>query len=77
MKDIKNHVMYGMIIGLGMICGLSMFIVNDTSKMYKNLFNDYSVMSKEYIALNEKLEQKETTIKMLENEIEQLNAQPK
>lgn len=78
MKDIKNYVIYGMIIGLGMICGLSMFIVNDTSKMYKNLFNDYSVMSKEYIALNEKLEQKETTIQMLNNEIAELKSeQPK
>lgn len=77
MKDIKNYVIYGMIIGLGMICGLSMFIANDASKMYKDLFLDYSVMSKEYSALNDKLEQKETTIQMLENEIKQLNTQPK
>lgn len=76
MKDLKNYILTGMISGLGLICGLSIYLVNDTSKMYKNLFHDYSVMSKEYTTLNDKLEQKEITIQMLENEIEQLK-QPK
>lgn len=76
MKDIKNYVLCGMISGLGLICGLSMYITYDTSNMYKDLFHDYSVISKEYTTLNDKLEQKEITIQMLENEIEQLK-QPK
>lgn len=78
MKDYKNYVLYGMIIGLGLICGLSMYIIYDTSNMYKDLFHDYSVMSKEYTTLNDKMEQKETTIEMLNNEIAELKGeQPK
>lgn len=78
MKGLKNYILTGMISGLGLICGLSMYITYDTSNMYKDLFHDYSVMSKEYIALNEKLEQKETTIQMLNNEIAELKSeQPK
>lgn len=77
MKELKNYVVCGLLIGLSLISGISIYLLNDTSDMYATLYEDYNDISKEYQSMQDELDKKDEVIQTLKNDIKELQFQPK
>ena len=77
MKELKNYVVCGLLIGLSLISGISIYLLNDTSDMYATLYEDYSDISKEYQSMQDELDKKDEVIQTLQNDIKELQFKPK
>ncbi len=77
MKELKNYVVCGLLIGLSLISGISIYLLNDASDMCVRFYENYNDISVKYQSLQDEVDRKDEVIQALKNDIKELQFKPK